>query len=668
MAEDFEYLYRTGGDHGLKEMSGSSMMGGLGMMPSLDHAQASRFGSAFPQTSGHSQGGAFGLPGAHHGVGVGGSRPSPVASGAPTNALPGLGASRFGVGGSLTNAFAAHALHNMNPATINHRANAANMASLAAALNSASMSNAGATGRTITNQQVQPRQGVPPVGLGPINGSRTIGGNVNMAALNGRSMAAAMNAAQGPVSANVGVNVGSGRTIGLGVGALGNAATSGLGMMPSGANMVLPPSSNAPNYNPSGDILAMINKAFNTGQEQGEPLPYDMSEFPALSGSRMSSVAGGSSGSDSHNLNANRIPYSSAAGSEPLPAPSFASVGSMAGSYPQLKNTTEFTIQSEDFPALPGFKGRPLSSSSAVQNLDMHSDVSQQQKESQESLLSSLQAQQHFQAQMNSGYAGIKANTTFPHSQFLGRQLNDSSLLLASQQQSQAPSMQQRAGGLGVFDQQQSSQPSQHVGSSQGQSLGHKSPPPGATGQSQKAAAALIASNQFGLLGLLSVIRMTDQDLNTLALGMDLTTLGLNLNSPESLYATFGSPWADGPSRREPEYCLPTCYYMLPPALKTTHFSKFTLETLFYIFYNLPRDMLQACAAAELYNRDWRFHKDLKTWFTRPLPTDMAGLMKNSPWVFFDIQTWERRALHDVPKNFAEGLLQEAPKMDAVKS
>ena len=38
-------------------------------------------------------------------------------------------------------------------------------------------------------------------------------------------------------------------------------------------------------------------------------------------------------------------------------------------------------------------------------------------------------------------------------------------------------------------------------------------------------------ADRFGLMGLLSVIRMTDQDLNTLALGTDLTTLGLNLNS-----------------------------------------------------------------------------------------------------------------------------------------
>ncbi len=39
---------------------------------------------------------------------------------------------------------------------------------------------------------------------------------------------------------------------------------------------------------------------------------------------------------------------------------------------------------------------------------------------------------------------------------------------------------------------------------------------------------------------------MTDPDLNTLALGSDLTTLGLNLNAAESLYTTFASPWAEG--------------------------------------------------------------------------------------------------------------------------
>ena len=50
------------------------------------------------------------------------------------------------------------------------------------------------------------------------------------------------------------------------------------------------------------------------------------------------------------------------------------------------------------------------------------------------------------------------------------------------------------------------------------------------------------APDRFGLLGLLSVIRMQDPDLTTLALGTDLTTLGLNLNSSEYVLAPTPHP------------------------------------------------------------------------------------------------------------------------------
>ena len=40
-------------------------------------------------------------------------------------------------------------------------------------------------------------------------------------------------------------------------------------------------------------------------------------------------------------------------------------------------------------------------------------------------------------------------------------------------------------------------------------------------------------------MGLLGVIRMTDPNLNMLALGADLTSLGLNLNSPKSFLLLF---------------------------------------------------------------------------------------------------------------------------------
>jgi len=71
--------------------------------------------------------------------------------------------------------------------------------------------------------------------------------------------------------------------------------------------------------------------------------------------------------------------------------------------------------------------------------------------------------------------------------------------------------------------------------------------------------------DQFGIVGLLTFIRAAESDPNlvSLALGQDLTALGLNLNSPENIYPTFAGPWADAPCRPQdvefhgpPEYII----------------------------------------------------------------------------------------------------------------
>jgi len=166
---------------------------------------------------------------------------------------------------------------------------------------------------------------------------------------------------------------------------------------------------------------------------------------------------------------------------------------------------------------------------------------------------------------------------------------------------------------------------------------------------------------KYGLLGLLDVIRMTNADLNTLALGSDLTTLGLNLNSSECLYSTFASPWAEAPTTREPQFSLPLCYYMQPPPLKTSHLSKFQLETLFYIFYAMPKDVLQAYSAQELYNREWQYHQDLKLWFKRGSTADGISVSSNNQYIYFDIKTWECRLFSNLrtASNLTSGLLHE---------
>ena len=68
------------------------------------------------------------------------------------------------------------------------------------------------------------------------------------------------------------------------------------------------------------------------------------------------------------------------------------------------------------------------------------------------------------------------------------------------------------------------------------------------------AAAGNALSGDYGLLGLLSVIRMTDADRNALALGSDLQLLGLNLGTTEQLFSTFASPWPEGTATKEPHF------------------------------------------------------------------------------------------------------------------
>ena len=85
-----------------------------------------------------------------------------------------------------------------------------------------------------------------------------------------------------------------------------------------------------------------------------------------------------------------------------------------------------------------------------------------------------------------------------------------------------------------------------------------------------------MVKDQFGMVGLLTFIRAaeTDPNLVSLALGQDLTALGLNLNSPENLYPNFGGPWAETPCRPQdidfhvpPEYLINSNIRYLSPAI-----------------------------------------------------------------------------------------------------
>ncbi|KAK9469026.1 hypothetical protein V1512DRAFT_258444 [Lipomyces arxii] len=153
----------------------------------------------------------------------------------------------------------------------------------------------------------------------------------------------------------------------------------------------------------------------------------------------------------------------------------------------------------------------------------------------------------------------------------------------------------------------------------------------------------------FGLSGLLDFMKQDNNtDLGLLALGSDLTTLGLNLNQSdtEPLSATFGSPWAETSTTRvEPDFHLPACYHVQSAPPQQTKVANFKDETLFYIFYSMPRDLMQEAAAAELTNRHWRYHKELKVWLTKDInsePIQSTPHYERGVYTFFDPTAWER--------------------------
>lgn len=160
---------------------------------------------------------------------------------------------------------------------------------------------------------------------------------------------------------------------------------------------------------------------------------------------------------------------------------------------------------------------------------------------------------------------------------------------------------------------------------------------PGPSGTSQK--------DRYGLLGLLPVIRMVNPNVSTLALGADLTMLGLNLNSPDSLYKSFTLPWNDSAPKNDLELTIPSAYSQQVSRAHPAVFAKFQQETLFYIFYSMTGEESQLFAADELVQRGWGFHKELKAWLMRVANTEPANQNeqgeRGSFWVF-DPVAWER--------------------------
>ena len=208
-------------------------------------------------------------------------------------------------------------------------------------------------------------------------------------------------------------------------------------------------------------------------------------------------------------------------------------------------SNTNFKMATEDFPALPG--APPLGSGGVNSGSGLLDGVEAAQRE----LSGSSTPGSSF---ANSAPSGSRSSNGSGNGIFGVSDLDglsnqpDSSTLLGG-------------GGLGNLVGNQSSSnvsvtQQQRQTSSQSNNVPVPAPSGSVSAGGPNGGSAL--SGDFGLLGLLAVIRMTDADRNALALGSDLTSLGLNLNSSDQLYSTFASPWSENPTNREPQYQVST--------------------------------------------------------------------------------------------------------------
>lgn len=182
-------------------------------------------------------------------------------------------------------------------------------------------------------------------------------------------------------------------------------------------------------------------------------------------------------------------------------------------------------------------------------------------------------------------------------------------------------------------------------------------------------------ADDYRMMGLAEIIKRAHADRNSLALGIDSeavitamsaipeagssteaasmgpqstgSALSVSADSGSTLLVlgkVLSSPWAEVglPPRRTAasgashhplapnslETILPVCYNVQAPPPAATRIGAFTEETLFYMFYGMPRDRMQEMAARELtLARGWRYHKELRLWILPASATPTASSM-----------------------------------------
>lgn len=169
--------------------------------------------------------------------------------------------------------------------------------------------------------------------------------------------------------------------------------------------------------------------------------------------------------------------------------------------------------------------------------------------------------------------------------------------------------------------------------------------------------------DKFGLPGLLSMMHHPSADIRSLvAQGQDLTTLGLDLISTEPLHTHLASVFNPTAHTRLPldaDYTLPACYRVANVQALQERIPSFSEETLFYIYYSRPKDLVQELVAEELIGRKWRFHKGENMWVTRdenyPAPAEMEReISEQGFYIWWDWKGWKKIRVSSARTRFTD--------------
>ncbi|KAL7419532.1 transcriptional regulator [Cryptotrichosporon argae] len=165
--------------------------------------------------------------------------------------------------------------------------------------------------------------------------------------------------------------------------------------------------------------------------------------------------------------------------------------------------------------------------------------------------------------------------------------------------------------------------------------------------------------DKWGLKALLHQIKVAEGDRAKLLFGDELNALGMDIASEDPLYPTFVTPWADPAqlhnAQIEEPFQIPFCYHVNSQPIDTK-VPVVAEDTLFYMFYSAPQDVLQLKAAEELFRRGWRYHTELQVWMQSPaissvdLGSDRDVLAQpavRGPVIIFNPAAWARTKSND---------------------